>query len=81
MTRRPGGWAEEAGQALCDTYDYRLAPAIALAFEQEHARALRVVKELERKAKQNADKLDPLTLSGYFRSIDHILAALQRGRT
>ena len=43
MARRE--WAEREAEKLCRKHKYFSEPAVALAFLQEHARAVRIIKK------------------------------------
>ncbi len=79
MARRE--WAEREAEKLCRKHKYFSEPAIALAFQQAHARAVRVVKARDKWLLDGGyDNMGPDFQAGYHQACNDLLAALTKGR-
>ena len=82
MARRE--WAEREAEKLCRKHKYFSEPAVALAFLQEHARAVRVVgrkmKELLSIASGALDQKARLVNDAQIAVLHEVETALKKGR-
>ena len=83
MARRE--WAEREVEKLCKKHQYFSEPAIALAFKTEHARAVRIVKQVVKHAahmeqQTRVNREANAYWQGKLDGAENILTSLQKGR-
>ena len=78
-------WTEREAEKLCKKHQYFSEPAIALAFKTEHARAVRIVKQVVKHAahmeqQTRVNREANAYWQGKLDGAENILAALTKRR-